>query len=117
MLLTGGTILTIAGTGVPGSTGDGGPAFEATLAGPFGIDVSAAGQVAVAELFGHRVRAIAADGTIHTVAGNGGAGTMNIPPVAGVDSTLYFPANVAYDGLGSLLLTDLGNFRLAILRP
>jgi hypothetical protein len=114
--VAGGIINTVAGTGVPGSTGDGGPATEATLAGPFGIDLSPAGKVAVVELFGHRVREIATDGTIATIAGNGGSGTMNIPPVAGVDSTLYFPANAAYDGLGNLLITDLGNFRLAILR-
>jgi len=67
----GGTITTIAGTGIPGYGGDGGLAVAAQLKAPFGAAVDAAGTVFVADTDNHRVRRIAADGTITTAAGTG----------------------------------------------
>jgi hypothetical protein len=64
-----GTITTIAGTGSPGLSGDGGPAAEAELNWPGGIDVAPDGSLYVADTFNHRVRRIDLDGTIATVAG------------------------------------------------
>ncbi|HEX2203406.1 MAG TPA: carboxypeptidase regulatory-like domain-containing protein, partial [Longimicrobium sp.] len=67
-----GIITTIAGTGVAGFSGDGGPAIAAQLDRPadrvgFGPD----GSVYIPDSDNYRVRRVAPDGTITTVAGNG----------------------------------------------
>ena len=65
-----GIIETVAGTGVEGGSGDGGPANEAQLAWPAGVAIDMAGNIFVAERGIHRVRRIdAASGIIETVAG------------------------------------------------
>jgi NHL repeat-containing protein len=54
----GGTITTIAGTGTPGSGGDGGAAAAAQLNGPFGVAFSTAGHLLIADAFNNRIRQI-----------------------------------------------------------
>lgn len=66
-----GQITTFAGTGVEGFSGDGGPATEAEFNGPTDLVVTPEGDVLVADEFNHRIRRIASDGTISTVAGDG----------------------------------------------
>jgi hypothetical protein len=53
------TIETIAGTGTAGSGGDGGPAEEAELFGPTGVEVDETGAVYIADSFNHRIRRVA----------------------------------------------------------
>ena len=67
----GGVIATIAGTGVAGFGGDGGPATAARLNYPIGVAVDAVGNVYVADRANHRVRRIGPGGIIETVAGSG----------------------------------------------
>src|SRR5437870_2043541 len=64
-----GTIITVAGNGQDGFSGDNGPAAKARLSYPTGIAIDAAGNV----FFGddHRIRKVSPDGIITTVAGNG----------------------------------------------
>ncbi|MER7225901.1 hypothetical protein ABT370_22280, partial [Streptomyces rubradiris] len=69
-----GTISTVAGTGTAGFGGDGGPAASAQLNNPLGVAVDSAGALYIAEYGNHRVRKVALDGTISTVAGTGTAG-------------------------------------------
>lgn len=69
-----GTITTIAGTGVAGSSGDSGPATAATLDSPAGVAFDSAGNLYITDANTHAVRRVATDGTIETVAGNGTAG-------------------------------------------
>ena len=66
-----GIITTIAGTGVRGFSGDGGPAVEAKLDGPNGIAVDGTGNVYIADYNNHRVRRVDGAGIITTVAGTG----------------------------------------------
>jgi hypothetical protein len=66
-----GQITAFAGTGVEGFSGDGGPATEAEFNGPTDLIVTPEGDVLVADEFNHRIRRIASDGTISTVAGDG----------------------------------------------
>jgi sugar lactone lactonase YvrE len=63
-----GKIVTLAGTGERGSTGDGGPALRATLAEPSNLAVDRGGNVYVAEVENGRVRRVDRDGVITTVA-------------------------------------------------
>ena len=69
-IVPGGNITTIAGTGASTSSGDNGPATAATLNTLVGIASDGAGGYFVAEYSGHRVRKIAANGTITTVIGS-----------------------------------------------
>ncbi len=69
-----GTITTVAGIGLPGGDGDGGPATAARLDVPFSVAPLPSGGFLVAERAGNRIRRVSADGTITTVAGTGEAG-------------------------------------------
>jgi sugar lactone lactonase YvrE len=106
-----GTITTLAGTGTAGFGGDGGPAQNALLKTPSGVAVGPAGEVYVADTGNSRVRRIATDGTITTIAGNG-------DPAFGGDggpatsASLNAPRSVAVDPVGRLLIADEGNHRL-----
>ena len=67
-----GLISTVAGRcRVPGYSGDGGLATNATLNTPMGVAVDAEGNVYIADTENHRVRKVSPDGIITTVAGNG----------------------------------------------
>jgi DNA-binding beta-propeller fold protein YncE len=70
-----GTITTVAGTGEEGSSGDAGPALQATMRLPHDVAVDdATGIVYVADANNNLIRAIGSDGVISTVAGAGDGG-------------------------------------------
>ncbi len=69
--IQGGTITTVAGSGVLGFSGDGGPATAADMYGPSDIAVTQDGGFLIADEFNHRVRKVSAGGTISTVVGTG----------------------------------------------
>ncbi|MFN2504386.1 MAG: hypothetical protein ABR540_09165, partial [Acidimicrobiales bacterium] len=101
-----GTIVTIAGTGTPGFTGDGGPATAARLNYPIGVDTDSAGNLYIADLVDHRVRRVdRASGIISTVAGNGTAGEG---PYGGpaLNAAFRGPVAVTIDNVGNLLIVD-----------
>jgi YD repeat-containing protein len=66
-----GTITTVAGNGISGYSGDGGPATEAQLNRPQGIAVDSEGALYIADTQNHRIRKVGTDGIITTVAGRG----------------------------------------------
>jgi len=66
-----GIIETIAGTGKEGFSGDGGPAVKAELHGPRGVSFGPNGALYFTDTENHRIRRIAPNGIISTVAGNG----------------------------------------------
>jgi len=113
---TSGTISTVAGTGVAGHSGDGGPAINATLSVPVGVAVDAQGNLYITEagnaLYGPRVRKVDALGNISTVAGNGGSGFSGD---GGQALNAEFGGNmqgVAVDKAGNLYIADYGNYRI-----
>ncbi|MGI9601004.1 MAG: hypothetical protein ACR2QE_03910 [Acidimicrobiales bacterium] len=69
-----GTITTIAGTGVAGYSGDGGPATQAMIQWPHDVLVADDGAIFIADSANHRIRRIAPNGTITTIAGTGRSG-------------------------------------------
>src|SRR5579859_1145117 len=68
------TTTVIAGTGVCGFSGDGGPAVKAQLGDPNGLAFDAAGNLYFSDANNHRIRRIDRAGVITTVAGTGAAG-------------------------------------------
>jgi sugar lactone lactonase YvrE len=66
-----GTIATVAGTGIAGYSGDGGPATVAALDTPDDVVVDAAGNLFISDTGNNRVRKVAANGVISTYAGDG----------------------------------------------
>lgn len=59
-------------TGARGFSGDGGPADKALLSDAHGVAIGAGGKLYVCDKNNQRIRVIAPDGTIDTVAGGGG---------------------------------------------
>jgi len=98
-----GVITTFAGTGIAGFSGDGGPAVSAQFNSPYGLVFDGMGNLFVADLGNARVRMVAANGTVSTVAGGG-----SLPPGGSNEGSaatmvaLAAPRNVAMDGLGVL---------------
>ena len=69
-----GTVTVVAGNGTYGFTGDGGLATLAELAGPVAVAVDSAGDLFIADEYNGRIRKVAPNGIITTVAGDGDAG-------------------------------------------
>ncbi|MEU5313944.1 RICIN domain-containing protein [Streptomyces sp. NPDC021562] len=106
-----GKIGTVVGTGAAGFRGDGGPATAAQLNLPLGVVVDRAGVLHVADYYNHRVRKVAADGVISTVAGTGTAGSRGDggPAVAAQLNGMH---GLAWGGAGDLYIADCNNHRV-----
>lgn len=112
-----GIITTIAGGGAPSLySGDGGPALNATLNAPDAVAVDGQGNRFVADSFNHRIRRIAADGSVTTVAGTGVAGFSG-DGAAAVNARLNHPNGVAVDNAGNLYIADSYNNRIRRVSP
>src|SRR5262249_52007693 len=104
-------ISVFAGIGIPGYAGDGGPATEAALRRPRGMAFDPAGNIYIADEANHRVRRVATDGTISTVAGTGQAAYSGDGGLA-TSSALFFPTELAVSPQGSLCISDEYNHRI-----
>lgn len=113
---SGGLIYTIAGTGVAGYSGDGGPASLAKVNNPQGIFWDAIGNVYFADAWNHRVRKISAAGTITTIAGNGTAtsfGDGGPATAAGVNH----PSGLSVDTAGNIYIAEMMGHRIRKVSP
>ena len=106
-----GVVTTVAGTGVEGFGGDGGPAGSAQLNHPRGVAVDGRGDLFIADSMSHRVRMVDRSGIISTVAGCGRQGFGGDGGPATV-ARLFEPRGVAVDGTGRLFVADTYNDRV-----
>ena len=107
---SGGLISTVAGTGLAGYSGDGGPATQAQVGNPFGLAVDAVGNLYISD-YNLRVRKIYPDGTIATIAGTGTPGYSGDGGPA-LSATLNRPSGLALDSTGALYVADSANSAL-----
>ncbi len=107
----GGIISTVAGNGSCSFSGDGGPAISASLNFPAGVAVDASGNLFIADQYNNRIRKVSANGIISTVAGNGAA-RFSGDGAAATSASLSYPAGIAVDASGNLLIVDSINQRI-----
>ncbi len=105
-----GEITEVAGSGISGYSGDGGPAILAQLNRPQGVSVDASGNIFIADTENHCVRKVSS-GIISTVAGaceqseyagDGG-------PATNANARLNRPRRVFVDPLGNIYIADSSN--------
>src|SRR5580693_3285357 len=113
-----GVITTFAGTGIAGFSGDGGPAASAQFNSPYGLVFDGMGNLYVADLGNARVRMVAANGNVSTVAGGGSLspGGSNEGSAATMVA-LAAPRNVTLDGSGALYFSDFTGQRVYRVAP
>src|SRR3954453_2032681 len=114
------SIFTVAGSGpncspTTATCGDAGAATAAQLNAPFGVAATPDGGFLIADTSDNRVRRVAPDGTIATVAGTGPAGFSGDGGPAPA-AQLNFPAGVVADGDG-FLIADANNQRVRLVMP
>jgi DNA-binding beta-propeller fold protein YncE len=109
-----GSLTHVAGTGVSGYTGDGGPAKEAKLSGPKGVAYSR-DAVFIADTESHTVRRIdLKDGTIRTVVGTGQRGDG--PDGDPLKCRLARPHGVFVADDGTVFIGDSENHRIRMVK-
>jgi hypothetical protein len=102
-----GTIATLVG----GATGDGGLGVFGYFNQPSGVARDKAGNTWVADANNNRVRKVAANGTMTTVAGTGTSGfSGDAGPAA--SAQLNSPQGLVLDASGNLFIADSGNSRI-----
>ncbi len=111
-----GLITTVAGTGLPGAGGDGGPATQARLNHPLGVAVDRQGNLYIADTDNHRVRKVNPEGIIETIAGDGSPGFSGDGGPAR-QARLRYPAALAVDAAGNVFVADQDNHRVRQLVP
>lgn len=112
-----GIITTLAGNGVWGFGGDGGPAIQAQIRSPAGIAVAADGSVYFSDWSANRLRRIGVDGIIRTVAGGAAFADPGADGVPGLQARLMQPAGIAIDRDGGIYIADQSGARLRRLGP
>jgi sugar lactone lactonase YvrE len=111
----GGIITTYAGNGNFFSTGDGGQATAAGLAGPTSLAIDAAGNLYIGEFQG-KVRRVTPAGIISTVAGSNNLGYAGDGGAA-TSARLGNVQGIAIDPSGNLLIADTTNHRIRKVTP
>jgi sugar lactone lactonase YvrE len=106
--LASGTIMTVAGDGISGYSGDKGLATAAEISDPTGVAVDSFGDIFIADSGNNLIREVLVNGTITTVAGGG---THKSPNYAGpaTGAVLSNPTGVALDLSNDLFIADTGN--------
>jgi len=105
-------LVTLAGTGTAGFSGDGHAATEAQLDTPWGVSMDAGGNVYIADTGNQRIRRVSAlSSLIGTVAGTG-VGGFNGDGLPAATTQLHNPLGVLAAGAGTIYIADQTNHRI-----
>ncbi|MBX2906478.1 MAG: T9SS type A sorting domain-containing protein [Taibaiella sp.] len=106
-----GIITTVAGNGMPGYSGDGGPATAASLFHPVGLVLDNWGSIYIGDYDNHRVRKVDNSGIITSVAGTGSPGFGGDGGLA-TSAVLNGPLSIAINQAGTIFISDKYNYRV-----
>jgi hypothetical protein len=112
-----GIISSVAGTGIRGYTGDGGPATAARITNPNGIFVDGEGIVYFSDLGNSVIRRVLANGRIEKVVGIPGVSGFTGDGGPATDARIQSPSGLFADGGGNLYFVDSGNSRIRRVTP
>jgi uncharacterized protein (TIGR03437 family) len=106
-----GVLTTLAGNGVNGYSGDGGPAASAAISGPNCLVFDSAGNLYICDIGNFRIRRVSPGGVITTFAGNGLQGYSGDggPAIYASFGTI---TRIAIDGTGNVYVSDADNHRI-----
>ncbi|MEZ4365579.1 MAG: DUF4215 domain-containing protein [Kofleriaceae bacterium] len=113
---TTGKLVTIAGTGVSGNTGDGGAATSATFQEPANLQRSPSGELHVLDRTARRIRVIRTSGLIETRAGDGSAGFAG-DGAAATSARLARPFGLLLDDDGQVIVAERDGHRVRTVDP
>src|SRR5207248_8651219 len=101
--------ITIAGTGTPGFSGDGGPAVKAEINNPYGLVIGPGGALYFCEIGNHRVRRL--DLKTHRLSTVAGTGTKGYSGDGGAATAaaLNEPYEVRFDKAGNMFFVEMQN--------
>ncbi len=103
------TVDILAGTGVSGSAGDGGPGAEAQVGNPYGLVIGPDGALYICEVDTHRVRRLdMATNVISTVAGTGREGYSGDGGPA-LEADLNQPYEIRFAANGDMYFVEMPN--------
>ncbi|MCB8978638.1 MAG: hypothetical protein H6657_14555 [Ardenticatenaceae bacterium] len=107
-----GIITTVAGNGVAGFSGDGGPAISSSLSAPKWVTVDSAGNIYIADSDNHRIRRVeAGTGTMTTFVGTG-TGGYNGDNILAINAQINRPVTVIVDEADNVYISDYDNNRI-----
>ncbi|HTK21154.1 MAG TPA: hypothetical protein VL442_16640 [Mucilaginibacter sp.] len=101
-----GIITTVAGNGLNGFSGDGGPATQASFSNAFHIVCDDQGNLYISDLSNSRIRRVdSKTGIVQTIAGTG-LTDFNGDGHTALTTNLYIPFGIAMDKEGNLIFSD-----------
>jgi uncharacterized protein (TIGR03437 family) len=115
-----GVISTFAGTGTHGYAGDYGPALNAVVFYPAGLNFDSHGNLYIADFGNATVREVNTSGVITPIAGDGTIAFGDFQgtnPTIGRNTAIGLPWSVAVDGSGDVFFSDIGSSRLYEVTP
>ncbi len=107
-----GIIRTVAGCGLLGFTGDGGPATAARLDHPAQVAVDTADNLYITDCSNNRIRKVNTSGIITTFAGNGSTSGGDGGPATAAG--LSYPSGVCVDNMGNVYIADFHSSRVRV---
>ncbi len=108
-----GEVTTVAGTGEPGFSGDGGPATEAQLSEVRDLAFDHDGNLYISDGFNNRIRKVDPSGVITTFAGTGKRGFSGDGGPA-VKAQIKDTGGIAVDTAGNVYIADTGHGRVRV---
>ncbi|MEZ4616122.1 MAG: hypothetical protein R2867_11560 [Caldilineaceae bacterium] len=111
-----GVIVTVAGVGMAGYSGDGGPATQAKIGAPTAIAFDQAGNLYFSDKAYHVVRRVDTNGIISTVVGSGTAG-FSPDGTPATQARIHLPYGLAVAPDGILYFADSANNRVRAVAP
>ncbi|PQJ09427.1 hypothetical protein CJD36_019485 [Flavipsychrobacter stenotrophus] len=111
-----GIITTVAGNGIAGYSGDGGPATAAQFNKPQSVATDDSGNIYIADFLNNVIRKVDLAGNISTIAGIGVAGNTGDGGPA-TSALLNKPMDLFFDTANNIYFADQGNHSIRVIRP